>query len=100
MELGFWGRALFGSLALELGNLDEGFDMLGFVFDMQGKALDSLAVHQRSWERHSGNGEGLDKLGGSLDIWRENFGEFGADSNTTKYGHLDKWGRHSSCRMI
>ena len=45
MELVFWGRDLFGGLALGLGNLDGGFDMLGFVFDMRGMALDSLAVH-------------------------------------------------------
>ena len=45
VELGFWGRALFGSFALDLGNLDGGFDMLRFVFDMQGKALDNLAIH-------------------------------------------------------
>ena len=45
VELGFWGRDLFGSLALGLGNLDGGFDMLGFVFDMRGMVLGSLAVH-------------------------------------------------------
>ena len=45
MELGFLGRDLFGSLALELGNLGGGFDMLEFVFDMRGKVLDSLVVH-------------------------------------------------------
>ena len=45
MELGFWGRDLFGSLALELCNLEGGFDILEFVFDMWGKVLDSLAVH-------------------------------------------------------
>ena len=41
MELGLWGRDLFGSLALELSNLGGGFDMLEFVFDMQGKVFDS-----------------------------------------------------------
>ena len=45
MDLGFWGRALFGRLALELGNLDGGFDLLRFEFDIQGKALDNLVVH-------------------------------------------------------
>ena len=45
VELGFWGRDLFGGLALGLGNLDGGFDMLGFVFAMRGTVLDSLAVH-------------------------------------------------------
>ena len=45
MELGLWDGDLFGSFALGLGNLDGGFDMLGFVFDMRGMALDSLAVH-------------------------------------------------------
>ena len=33
-----------------------------------------------------------------MDIWRENFGEFGADSDTIRYGHLDKWGLHCSGR--
>ena len=33
-----------------------------------------------------------------MDIWRENFGESGVDSDTTKYGHLDKWGQHCSGR--
>ena len=45
VELGLWDGDLFGSLALGLGNLDGGFDMLGFVFDMRGTTLDSLAVH-------------------------------------------------------
>ena len=45
VELGLWDGDLFGSLALGLGNLDGGFDMFGFVFDMRGMALDSLAVH-------------------------------------------------------
>ena len=45
VELGIWDGDLFGSLALELGNLDGGFDMLGFVFDMQGKSLNNLAIH-------------------------------------------------------
>ena len=33
-----------------------------------------------------------------MDIWRENFGEFGVDSDTTKYGDMDKWGQHCSGR--
>ena len=33
-----------------------------------------------------------------MDIWRENFGEFGADSDIIRYGHLDKWGLHCSGR--
>ena len=45
MELGFWGRVLFGSFALELVNLGGGFDMLEFVFDICGKVLDRLVVH-------------------------------------------------------
>ena len=45
VELGIWDGDLFGSLALGLGNLDGGFDMLGFVFDMRGMVLDSSAVH-------------------------------------------------------
>ena len=35
---------------------------------------------------------------GNLDIQRENYGELGVDSDMTKYGNLDKWGRHSSGR--
>ena len=45
VELGFWGTDLFDSLALGLGNLDGGFDMLGFLFDMQGEVLDILVAH-------------------------------------------------------
>ena len=45
VELGLWDGDLFGSLALGLDNSDGGFDMLGFVFDMQGTVLDSSVVH-------------------------------------------------------
>ena len=33
-----------------------------------------------------------------MDIQRESFREFGVDSDTTKYGDLDKWGQHRSGR--
>ena len=71
--------------------------MLELGLDMWGKVLDSSTVHWHSWERYSDKGVEFDKLGGNLGTWRENFGDFGVDFGTIKFGHLDKWGQHCSC---
>lgn len=54
-EFGFWDRYLFGSLAMELPNLEGDFGIVVFGLDRLDGVLGSSTVYWHSWEQCSGS---------------------------------------------
>ena len=60
-----------GNLALELGNLGGGPDIMDLRLDKWAEVLGSSIVHWHSWEQYSDKGMESGKVEGNLGMWEK-----------------------------